>query len=143
LKPDPGATGQRWYCPGGSKYKTKFGMLILMNINNIICAAKASIPPDSIKDAKGMICEKLIQKSMTLRAASTPQELYDALPKPHPLGQDKFIHAIEGTVGAYSFDYKTYFALPEFDWFHMYNLTEVREEHKKQYPDTVIPYAPS
>jgi hypothetical protein len=60
---------------------------------------------------------------MNLRAATTPQELYDALPKPQPLGQYKFLHAIEGTVGAYSFDYADYIALPEFDWQHMYNLT--------------------
>ena len=114
---DPAATGQRWYCSCGARYKTKYGVLteMLHYERGLAYYALGQFPPQPILDAKFMMIEQRFKDKKTAK------ELFDAIPEMRP--------AAIGTVlmptrkrGEYQLNSAMFKDLPKFPWFQLLNL---------------------
>ena len=118
MRSDLTKTGQRWYCNCcGSRYKTKFGMLIEIIIGEDTQAmyCKAELPPPDIQDAKNMMIQR------TFKHCSTPSELLAAIPVISPLDRSEFLRATEDEA-VFKFDDEMYQGLKLLEWYQLYNL---------------------
>ena len=77
---DPLAAKQRWYCICcGAMYKTRFGMVVEIQIRGNFYYVRAPIPPDNLEDTRALYLEQTLKPS-------SPEDLLDKLKDvvPHP-----------------------------------------------------------
>ena len=124
---DPIAEMQRWYCNiCGTRYLTKYGVLIEIGRGNMALYCQGEIPPQCLYDARGMLL------AMKYSMCKTPEALLDALPQIKPLGRGQFLTDVGG--GVYSFNKESFRGLPKFEWNQLYNLPEVEENLRAASP---------
>ena len=116
---DPMASKQRWYCTQcDARYKTGFGVVIeLIDKRGPTPQAyycRATIPDQSIMDAKGMRIEK------DYKDAQSPEELYEALPTLAKMQSDQLWEV--KAPGVFKLHSGSFDLLPSFDWMQMFNL---------------------
>ena len=118
LHDDPIATGQRWYCSCGAKYKTKYGVLTELIIEKSAYYVMAEFPPQSLCDAKFMAIQEKFKR------VSTAEELLASSPQitPSAIGS-----VLTPTLkhGEFKINKAMFEGLPSFNWFQLYNLSQV------------------
>lgn len=123
---DPLASKQRWYCICcGACYKTKFGMVIEIEIRGQFYYVKAPIPPENLEDTRAMYLEQTL-------APKSPedllQKLKDVAPHRNAILSPITMADVYGG-GKTKFDPNTfkikadaYQALQDFDWQQIMNF---------------------
>ena len=123
---DPLAPKQKWYCNCcGAVYRTKFGMIIEIEIRGQFYYVKAQIPPDNLEDTRAMYLEQTL-------APTSPEDLLDKLKNVAPHRSAIFRLITRADVyggGKTKFDASTfkitgeaYSKLQEFDWQQIMNF---------------------
>ena len=118
LHDDPLATGQRWYCTCGAKYKTKYGVLTELVIGKSAYYAMAEFPPQSLCDAKFMAIQEKFKR------VSTAEELLASSPQITPSAIGSVLTPTM-KFGSYKINKAMFADLPSFNWFQLYNLSKV------------------
>ena len=122
LHADPLQSKQRWYCHCGARYKTKYGVLVEIQVDEArFCYCLAEFPPDSLKDAKSMMIER------QYRQCSTPQDLLAALPRISPSDKGAVMTPMPNRDGHYKIDPDAFATIPKLEWFQLFNLEKVEK----------------
>jgi hypothetical protein len=109
--PEPDAVKNKWRCTYcNSNYKATWGVFVELRIEDKIYCLRASVPDDDTLDIKAMDLERQFKE------ASTPQEIYDAIPMIAPT-ETQYVQCLDETKGQYKIINKALFMeLPEWDW---------------------------
>jgi hypothetical protein len=110
--PDPTAVRNKWRCTFcNSNYKATWGVFVELRIGDKIYCLRASVPDDDTLDIKAMDLERQFKNN-----ASTPQELYDAIPMIAPT-TTQYVVCLDEAKGQYKLiGKKEYLLLPEWKW---------------------------
>ena len=141
---DPLASGQRWYCPAcGARYATAFGLLMEMKIGggeggHKILYARVKFPDTRGLDMKALFIQfgkdKPLPKGQQAAAAakehSSPEELFNSLPRRRPLGEGQSLVALEGKDSTFR---PNGFSWAEFEMEEssLYFTTVLSKQHRK------------
>ena len=100
LHDDHMASGQRWYCMCGARYRPKFGVVVEFVFGpNDVRYCRAEFPDYTLKEIKLMQIEKQFGQT-----DMSPQEFYDAIPEVQPMDRGAFLQEIPTNPGHYHFD---------------------------------------
>ena len=111
------ATGQRWYCKRcGTRYRTKFGVIIEIVIKGVPYYARATFPEGDWLDVKFLAVERAFS------GYSSGQALLDALPEVKPLDKGMVLEEVKGMEGVYRYSMKMFAGIPLMEWDNFYNL---------------------
>jgi hypothetical protein len=120
---DPIADKQRWYCKVcRARYKTGFGVLIEIVQKDTVKYMMADYPPDSIGDVRAAAMEREHSN------ASTPAELFAAVPNLVPAGKLLLRLVEEGVYGITSPD--ELLSCGTFKWAQMFNLKPTKAQQR-------------
>ena len=126
---DPLATKQRWYCNCcGAMYKTRFGMVIEIEIRGQFYYVKSAIPPDNLEDTRAIFLEQTL-------APTSPEDLLFKLKDvaPHrsaifrPITRDDVYGGgkTKYDPNAFKITGEAYRKLQEFDWQQIMNFGKI------------------
>ena len=116
---DPMATGQRWYCLCGAKYKTAWGQVVEMMHDGDSLFFRATIPEHVFEDIRAMSYES------TLKPA-TPMDLFHQVPTAKPSCPEDIMRKMD-KKGHFRMliDPKT---LPLWSWHQIYTFAGAQSE---------------
>ena len=125
---DPLASKQTWYCICcGAGYKTKFGMIIEIEIRNIFYYVRAQIPPDNLEDTRALYLEETLKPS-------SPEDLLSKLSNVTPYKSEILRPITKSDVwgssktkydpDAFKIDATAFKKLQEFDWQQIMNFSQ-------------------
>jgi hypothetical protein len=108
---DPGASKKRYKCNFcDANYRTRWGVFVEVTIDGKIYCLRSTVPDDDTLDNKAMDLERKLQD------ASTPQELYAAIPMIAPT-ETQYVRCLDEKKGQYQLTSKDfYMGLPERQW---------------------------
>ena len=145
LTEDPMSAGQKWYCPCcGARYKTSYGLIMEMlvaeedGLSHKLLYSRVKFPDTRGLDLKALCIQfgkdKPLPAGQQAAAAATeyttPEELFQALPKRRPLGEGQSLVEVEGKDGTFrpnNFAWSSF----EMEEASLYFTTILSKQHRK------------
>ncbi len=119
---NPLATGQRWYCKCGARFKTAWGQVVELQLRGETIYFRAAVPDHIFQDIRALSYESKYKPL-------TPLELYHMVPEVKPI-TGAIIEPLEGTPGHFQLLIKPQ-ELQEFKWHQIFIFLGVPTSENK------------